>query len=495
MNQKPDIAPHEFRIVRDILTDSLPDGCKVWAFGSRATGKAHRGSDLDLALEWSGGVLPSETLCKAKDAFTESRLPYSVDVLDLNAVSDAFRQVIRRQAIAFALEGPQPGEAAPRLRFRDDRGQPFPDWEVKRLGEVANVYQPETLSQSQLKDDGNFRVYGANGIIGRLDRFNHENEQVIVTCRGNTSGSTTFTKPKSWITGNAMVVNLDDAPKVSKRFVYNLFQQTDWTYLITGSGQPQITGDIKKHKLKLPHPSEQRRIADFLSSVDRRIDVLERQAAGWRLWKRGLMQGLFPQPGENVPRLRFRDDRGQPFPDWEVKRLGEVANIDPKSPVLPEAFLYIDLESVSQGRLTEPKQEYRDTAPSRAQRLLQAEDVLFQLVRPYQRNNYFFPGGETHVASTGYSVLRVKDCPAFVYQAVHEDRFVNRVLERCTGTNYPAINSNDLAQVKLSVPNPSEQRRIADFLSSVDRRIEVLERQAAGWRLWKRGLMQGLFPQ
>lgn len=179
------------------------------------------------------------------------------------------------------------------LRFKDDGGNDYPDWEEKRLGDVAEVYQPETISQNQLEDDGQYLVYGANGVIGNLNRYNHEQEQIAVTCRGNTCGYVTYTQPYSWITGNAMVINTDANPAVSKRFIYYTFKNTDFRYLITGSGQPQITGDIKKHIVKIPHPDEQQKIADFLSAIDDKITHATTQLEQTKTFKKGLLQKMF----------------------------------------------------------------------------------------------------------------------------------------------------------------------------------------------------------
>ena len=113
---------------------------------------------------------------------------------------------------------PREGETSPRLRFPEFRDAG--EWEVKRLGEVADVYQPETISQSNLSKNGKYLVYGANGIIGRFDSYNHENSQIAITCRGSTCGEVTLTEPQSWITGNSMVVNLDKHQEVKKLFLY-----------------------------------------------------------------------------------------------------------------------------------------------------------------------------------------------------------------------------------------------------------------------------------
>jgi type I restriction enzyme S subunit len=181
---------------------------------------------------------------------------------------------------------------AQEIRFKDENGKDFPDWEEKKLGEVGEVYQPKTISQKELTDEG-YNVYGANGIIGKYNRYNHENEQVVVTCRGNTCGTINFTQKKAWITGNAMVVNIDDNRNVSKKLLYYYLINTDLNYLITGSGQPQITGDLKKHKISLPSLPEQQKIASFLSSLDDQIQLKTQQIEKAEKWKKGLMQGLF----------------------------------------------------------------------------------------------------------------------------------------------------------------------------------------------------------
>ena len=165
------------------------------------------------------------------------------------------------------------------------------EWEEVRLGEIAEIYQPQTISQTELTDEG-FDVYGANGIIGKYYQYNHELEQIAVTCRGNTCGTVNFTKPKSWITGNAMVINLDNSTKAIKTFIYYLFLNTNFTYLISGSGQPQITGNIKNHKLKLPSLSEQQKIAEVLSLADDEINLLKNELDELKLQKKALMQKL-----------------------------------------------------------------------------------------------------------------------------------------------------------------------------------------------------------
>ena len=165
------------------------------------------------------------------------------------------------------------------------------EWLIVKLEEVSEIYQPQTISQSELTDSG-FDVYGANGIIGKYSRYNHEFEQVVITCRGNTCGAVNFTKPKSWITGNAMVINLDNSTKAIKTFIYYLLSNTNFQYLISGSGQPQITSNIRYHKIKLPNLDEQQKIAEVLTACDDEINLLNLKLENLKKQKQGLMQKL-----------------------------------------------------------------------------------------------------------------------------------------------------------------------------------------------------------
>ena len=79
-------------------------------------------------------------------------------------------------------------------------------WEAKTLGDVCEMYQPKTISVKDMMPEGEYPVFGANGIIGRFNKFNHEEPQLLITCRGATCGSVNISEPKSWVTGNAMVV-------------------------------------------------------------------------------------------------------------------------------------------------------------------------------------------------------------------------------------------------------------------------------------------------
>lgn len=142
------------------------------------------------------------------------------------------------------------------------------------LSEIAQIYQPQTISSTELTEDG-FLVYGANGIIGKYKDYNHETEQICITCRGNTCGMVNYTKPMSWITGNAMVINTDKyQDKVCKRYLYHYLSAYNFNSIISGSGQPQIVRTpLEKLKITLPTISEQKQKAIFFDKIQDKIDI------------------------------------------------------------------------------------------------------------------------------------------------------------------------------------------------------------------------------
>ena len=112
-------------------------------------------------------------------------------------------------------------------------------WRNSTLGEFADLYQPKTISDKEMIDDGEYLVYGANGIIGRYSEYNHEDSMVTISCRGN-CGIINVTRPYSWITGNSMVVKpKDDIYNID--YISNLLLSLSISSVITGSVQKQLT--------------------------------------------------------------------------------------------------------------------------------------------------------------------------------------------------------------------------------------------------------------
>ncbi len=243
-----------------------------------------------------------------------------------------------------------------------------------------------------------------------------------------------------------------------------------------------------------PRIKEQEEIAYCLTSFDEVILAYGEKLELLKGHKKGLLQNLFPQDGEKLPKLRFKEFKGE----WISTKLENVCAVNPASNNLPQQFIYIDLESVEGGILKQKKLTHFNEAPSRAQRLLEKEDVLFQMVRPYQQNNYLFIPNDDfdYVASTGYAQLRAYEPATFLYQYLHNPNFLGKVLAKCTGSNYPVINSSDLAEIPVLFPSKiQEQQKIASCLSALDEIIKSHAEVIEQLKLHKKGLMQSLFPK
>ena len=159
---------------------------------------------------------------------------------------------------------------------------------------------------------------------------------------------------------------------------------------------------------------------------------------------------------------------------WEQRKLGELALFNPKDE-LPQTFEYVDLESVVGTEMLSHRTEAKSSAPSRAQRLAHTGDLFYQTVRPYQRNNYLFEKPDNnYVFSTGYAQMRPYVDGYFLLSLVQSDRFVKVVLDNCTGTSYPAINANDLAEIEVSAPlDENEAQKIGTIFRNIDNLITL----------------------
>ena len=142
---------------------------------------------------------------------------------------------------------------------------------------------------------------------------------------------------------------------------------------------------------------------------------------------------------------------------------------------LPKTFEYVDLESVVGIEMLSHRTEAKVSAPSRAQRLAHTGDLFYQTVRPYQKNNYLFEKPDNnYVFSTGYAQMRPFVDGYFLLSLVQNESFVKVVLDSCTGTSYPAINANDLAEIEVFAPSDkNEAHKIGTIFRSLDNLITL----------------------
>ncbi len=193
-------------------------------------------------------------------------------------------------------------------------------WIETTLGERFELYQPKTITTKDLKDDGKYLVYGANGVIGKYDQYNHEEPQLLVTCRGATCGAVNVSKPFSWINGNAMVVkplNKD----IDVRFIEYFFRgAVDLSRAITGAAQPQITRQsLSPIVFKYPPISTQLKIVAKLDAIFAEIDKATAAAEANAKNAEALFQSYLNEVFESG------------YKGWEIKYLSQISeNLDSK---------------------------------------------------------------------------------------------------------------------------------------------------------------------
>jgi len=154
------------------------------------------------------------------------------------------------------------------------------DWKKIRLGDFFDLYQPKTISGNQILLKGSYKVYGANGVIGFYEKYNHEDEEVLMTCRGATCGTINISEKKSWINGNAMIIRPKKS-NISKYFIAYILTSIDKIKAISGAAQPQITRKSLS-PLEIPIPfvgdrpntKEQKRIVIKLDKISDELKLL-----------------------------------------------------------------------------------------------------------------------------------------------------------------------------------------------------------------------------
>ena len=245
-------------------------------------------------------------------------------------------------------------------------------------------------------------------------------------------------------------------------------------------------------KIEIPVPSvvEQRKIGAYLDQLDRIITLHQRKYDKLTNVKKSMLEKMFPQNGSNVPEIRFKG-----FTEaWEQRKLGEIALFNPKDE-LPRTFEYVDLESVVGTEMLSHRTEVKSSAPSRAQRLAHTGDLFYQTVRPYQKNNYLFEKPDNnYVFSTGYAQMRPYVDGYFLLSLVQSERFVKVVLDNCTGTSYPAINANDLAEIEVAAPSDeSEAQKIGTIFRCIDNLITLHQRELEKLKNLKKACLEKMF--
>ena len=254
--------------------------------------------------------------------------------------------------------------------------------------------------------------------------------------------------------------------------------------------------DALQGEVIFPSRDEQEKLVSFFTTLDKLIVKLEAKLDKLRKLKQALLEKMFVnvnRGGYETPEIRFKGYTDK----WQVKELGELAIFNPPNQPLKELFYYIDLESVEKGFLKIKEQVTKRMAPSRAQRTLEFNDILFQTVRPYLQNHYLFKKNTQNnqwVASTGYALLRPKIYPELLYTMLLSEGFMQEVMQRCTGSTYPAINSKKMTDIKVGCSSAQmEQQLIGDLFILLDNQLNKTSTKVTKLRNIKQSLLQKMF--
>ena len=360
------------------------------------------------------------------------------------------------------------------------------DWEQRKLNEVA-----EFNPKSELPDE--FEYVDLESVVGtemishrtetkdsapsRAQRLAQPGDVFFQTVRPYQKNNYLFSKLDNnyvFSTGYAQM-----RPNIDTAFLMSFLQTDSFVKIVldncTGTSYPAInSSDLSNLEISLPKSfEEQKKVGKTIISIDNLITLHQRKCDETKKLKKFMLQKMFPKKDAKKPEIRFAGFTN----DWEQRKLNEVAEFNPKSE-LPDEFEYVDLESVVGTEMISHRTETKDSAPSRAQRLAQPGDVFFQTVRPYQKNNYLFSKlDNNYVFSTGYAQMRPNIDTAFLMSFLQTDSFVKIVLDNCTGTSYPAINSSDLSNLEISLPKSfEEQKKVGKTIISIDNLITLHRR-------------------
>lgn len=183
---------------------------------------------------------------------------------------------------------PGKGETVPKLRFAGFEG----DWEERKLGEISEMYQPQTITGNDLTDSG-YPVFGANGYIGYFSKYNHKSSQVTISARGEGTGTPSYVDGPVWITGNSMVINVDKNG-INKMFLYTNLLSFSLKKYVTGGAQPQLVREVLTNvPIKIPSNEEQNKLGYFFGQLNANIINNKQKVSNLQSLKQVLLENMF----------------------------------------------------------------------------------------------------------------------------------------------------------------------------------------------------------
>ena len=246
-----DLDRHQLELVEAIIKRHVP-GKTVWAYGSRVTWKANEMSDLDLV------VFDCDTtvIMELKEEFEESDLLISVDVMDWENIPENFKENIKKKYVVLQEKTELTG------------------WREVKLGEIMIFQRGHDLPKSKMKV-GNIPVAGSNGIIGYHDTATTKAPGITIG-RSGTIGTPQFYESDFWAHNTTLYIK--DFLGNNEKFIFYILKTLPLSGFNSGSAVPTLNRNhIHELEITCPPLPEQKAIAEILSSLDDKIDLLHRQ--------------------------------------------------------------------------------------------------------------------------------------------------------------------------------------------------------------------------
>ena len=465
MKIKFDVTPKELNIIQDIFAKHLCDGCSVWVFGSRAKNTALFNSDLDLVIECKDKV-DLNRLNKIKSDLEFSRLPYTVDLIDINAIKPHFKDLIQSEMIAFPLNK---NINIPKLRFKEFRGE----WVEKRLGDVCSI----TTGNSNREDstlDGEYTFFDRSEDIRTSNIYLFDSEAVIVAGEGQRFIPKYFIGKFDLHQRTYAIIDFIDT--CGKFIYYKIYvSQNYFLSQAVGSTVKSLRLPMfKKMLINLPSLQEQTKIAAFLTSVDKKIELLTQKEKLLKDYKKGIMQKIFSQE------IRFKADDGSEFPEWVEKRLGDVCSITTGNSNREDSTLDGEYTFFDRSEDIRTSNIY----------LFDSEAVIVAGEGQRFIPKYFIGKFDLHQRT--YAIIDFIDtCGKFIYYKIYVSQ--NYFLSQAVGSTVKSLRLPMFKKMLINLPSLQEQTKIANFLSAIDSKIEQVAKQLDYTKEFKKGLLQQMF--
>jgi len=357
------------------------------------------------------------------------------------------------------------------------------------------------FNKLELKKSG-YAVYGADSIVGYIDTYQHSERYISIVKDGSGVGRLNLCKPETSILGTLSALKSKNENKYLIVWAYYLLNTIDFSSYVKGAGIPHIYySDYKHHTIGVAKPAEQQKIASCLSSLDELITAESQKLELLKQHKKGLLQNLFPQEGETLPKLRFKEFENSG--EWVVKKLGEIAHfLKGKGISKADVDSKGKLPCIRYGELYTHYGEIIKEIKSFTN--LREDDLMLS-----EPNDVIIPSsGETKediatascvklggVALGGdLNILRTSLNGDFL--AYYLSNGLKKVISKIAqGDAVVHLYATQLKKLTIGVPSmKEEQEKIASCLSSLDEVITAQTQKIEQLQRHKKGLLQGLFP-